>query len=48
MTSKFTEAQFDKAGFLGLIKEFLNKVDELAPTGKTTGSKSSNLEKAKF
>ena len=27
MTSKFTEAQFDKADFLEIIKEFLETVD---------------------
>lgn len=42
--NKFTS--IDKDIFLAVIHEFLTEVDKLAPTGKTTGSKPSNLEKA--
>ena len=42
--NKFTSIDKDK--FLEIIQEFLDKVDELRPTGKTTGSKPTQFEKS--
>lgn len=41
--NKFTSIDKDK--FLEIIQEFLDKVDELRPTGKTTGSMPTQFEK---
>ena len=42
--NKFTSIDKDK--FLEIIQEFLDKVDELRPTGKTTGSMPTQFEKS--
>lgn len=42
--NKFTSIDKDK--FLEIIQEFLDKVDELCPTGKTTGSMPTQFEKS--